>query len=531
MIFKTLTLKNWKCFRTQKKFEFEKHQLLSMRNGTGKTSIFQAITFAIWGKAPTGFNLNTVRNDDSMPCEINLDFELANGDQCQIRRVFGSSKNVSTLTVNDQLVAESVRNIAEWMDARLNQNICNILWTETLVGNDILRENFISTVLTEDVLKEPLMLINHYKTFIYHTNRKINSFDEKILDLEAIAKRLEEIKRQLKGDGKGITEAQLSKARLAKEADEKLSQLPEIKSELTDELVAKYQRLKLQEENLRKRLVEEMAKSDSPFSNFSARELQKIVQWSENNQKCLICGGEFNQKHAERIRSEMKSMGRSEETIAKIQDDLKICNLDENDVKTFLEKKRLLQQVEACKNYLEIIEKYDGERNKLWAELESAQRDHQRALLQQEKIKEINQLKADVEAAIQKRNAIDGYVKDAKQKLTRNIMDKASEYMGNINDRYKQIALTDDGFVVVVEDETFTLNIIPVAQLSSGERTMLALSLVFAMHHLLTPELPLLFDETFSALDRENLEQVQDFLKKQDGQIFIITHDQNWREF
>lgn len=45
-----IELENWKYFTKKKRFDFKKHQLINMQNGMGKTSIFQAITFAVLGK-------------------------------------------------------------------------------------------------------------------------------------------------------------------------------------------------------------------------------------------------------------------------------------------------------------------------------------------------------------------------------------------------------------------------------------------------------------------------------------------------
>lgn len=50
MYIKHLEVENWKCFAGKKSFDFNKHELIKMRNGTGKTSIFEAILYAIWGK-------------------------------------------------------------------------------------------------------------------------------------------------------------------------------------------------------------------------------------------------------------------------------------------------------------------------------------------------------------------------------------------------------------------------------------------------------------------------------------------------
>ena len=66
MFINSIELENWKCFLNRTKFNFKNHELISMKNGSGKTSIFEAIMFIMWGQTPIGFNLNTVRDRKSV---------------------------------------------------------------------------------------------------------------------------------------------------------------------------------------------------------------------------------------------------------------------------------------------------------------------------------------------------------------------------------------------------------------------------------------------------------------------------------
>ncbi|MEI2420148.1 hypothetical protein V6O07_07725, partial [Arthrospira platensis SPKY2] len=85
-------------------------------------------------------------------------------------------------------------------------------------------------------------------------------------------------------------------------------------------------------------------------------------------------------------------------------------------------------------------------------------------------------------------------------------------------------------YVIIMDKNLGSVNILPVFALSSGERTLVALSMIMAVHKLFFHESPLLFDEALNALDRENLGEVKKMLMEQNMQKFIITHDQFWME-
>lgn len=538
MIIKSLELENWKCFPTKRSFDFKIHELIKMKNGMGKTSIFEGIMYAIRGKPPVGFNLNTVRNDDKRMSRVFICFALSiEGEmkEVTIERVFGSNHPISELRVEGTLVCESVRTIDEWMDKVINQKIAGQLWTSSLIQSDIMSVSFFNNSILEDILTDPLALVAAYKSKILVANRRINSFNEAILDVSEIEARIESIKAQLKEKSDGdINLAKTSEAASGRIEiiDKAISKLVENGKSIPSLSDAKmFMTLLPKREAFQKELDAELAKKANIFSKLNANEVRKIVNESLEAESCIICGGEFNQEKHDATLKEMSLAGRSEERIKKLQDQLKLLEYDRTAVESVIEMEAQTNILNRCKNYKQIIDSYNEDNNKLWADFERAQKDYALALKQQEQLKEINQLRLDVEQFKIKLDVLNSYVKEASTYYTNKIMEKASQYFHNMNNRYKQVCMYEGAFHVVVEQADFSLNLLPAVRLSSGEKTMCALSLLMAIRNIVVPELPLLFDETFAALDDENLEQVQKFLRGQQCQIMIITHHQNWNEF
>lgn len=532
MYIKHLEVENWKCFANKRSFNFKRHELIKMRNGTGKTSIFEAILYAIWGKAPVGFNLNTVRNDDSKPCRIFISFDLTvDGVQknATIERIFGNSVPFCELRIDGTLVCESVRTIESYMDGIINQKITEQLWTSSLIESNITSSNFFNKAILEDILKDPLALMNTYKSKIYSANRKINSFNQTILNLEEIESKLESIKSKLKEKSNG--DINLAKSSAA--AHDKIKTLESIIGgcNLSLEDARMYLRLLPNKSKIELSLEQELKKKESVFSKFNKRVVEAIMNESKQVNHCIICNGEFDESHIARLKEELMLTGRSEEKIEDLRNQLNLLSNDQKVMEAIVEIESQRSILNKCPNYKEIIESYNAENDALWNEFENVQKQYALALKQQEELKEINELKVKVTDYKEKLNVLNEYTQNAGAYYTNKIMEKATQYLSSINSRYKQICLFEGSFHVVVEDANFALNMLPIVRLSSGEKTICALSLLFAVHNVIVPELPLLFDETFSALDVENLEQIQRFLRKQSAQIFIITHDKNWNEF
>lgn len=537
MFIKHLEVENWKCFARKKYFDFHQHELISQRNGTGKTSLFEAILYAIWGKAPIGFNLNTVRYDDKKACRVFISFDLiidGENKEATIERIFGGASLCCELKIEGVLICESVRSIEVYMNAIINQKITTQLWTSSLINSDITSSNFFTKSVLEDILKDPLKLAIIYKSKIYAYNKKINSFHEKVLDIEEIEKKLEEIKCKLKEK----TDGDINRAKYSEIAAKKILELEIKVSEFNLNYILSVDDAKIYIRTIKdfnqisEALLLESKKKESIFSNFNEREIRKIIDISQKNKHCILCGGDFNEDHKKKLDIELSLKGRSEEKIKKLKDSLNFLNKYNKEwANIVIEIESQKTILSKCLNYSEIINNYNDENNKLWDQFNLYQKEYSLALKQQEELKEINLLKVQVDSFKEKLIILDEYIQDASVDYTNKIMEKATQYLSSINSRYKQICLYEGSFHVAVEDENFALNLLPIVRLSGGEKTICALSLLFAIHNIVVPELPLLFDETFSALDVENLEQIQRFLRNQHSQIFIITHDKHWNEF
>lgn len=534
-----LEVENWKCFASKRTFKFKNHELINLPNGRGKSSIFQAIQYAIYGKPPVGFNLNDVRNDDTKPCRVYIELELMMIDglhECTVERIFGCSKPVCELRLDGNLICESIRTIEDWFNKLMNYKIVQQLWTNNLIQSDILRDDFFTKSILEDILSDPLQLLSYYKSKAYSHNRSINSFKEEVLDIKALEKEIEDLQSKLKKKVEG-------NVALAKSTEEAAKLVESLKVEVSKleacgiTLDIAKQWVKLggnnpnTREKLEKQLAEEESKCDSIFSKFRQNDIQKMINESKSNGYCILCGHEVDENHLKELENQLKLSGRSEETITKLKTQLEILNHNGEDVKKILSFYEAKTSVEKCPNYQDILNEYDENNMKLWDKFNQVQKDYNKALRQQEELKKINIMKEELEHYRNSISILENYIEKASNYYTSQLMEKATQYLNSINSRYQQICLYEGRFHVIVEQEDLALNLLPVVRLSDGEKTICALSLLFAVHNMMVPDLPLLFDESFKSLDMENMEQIQNFLRKQNTQIFVITHNRDWKEF
>lgn len=211
--------------------------------------------------------------------------------------------------------------------------------------------------------------------------------------------------------------------------------------------------------------------------------------------------------------------------VTNMYNDLSVAKNDKN----YYTYKKLFDEAEvSMPDYVEVIKNHDSETVSLWEKHDELQQEYIEAVKQKEELDRINELKKTVESNSDKIEMIEDYIYQASNYYIQNIKNKTSEQLSQLNNRYKAVEYSEDGFFVIVEDEYQALNIIPVSQLSSGETTIFALSLLFAIHDVMTPDLPFMFDETFAQLDRENLAEVKKLLSSRNDQIFVITHDLSW---
>lgn len=531
MFLRNLKVQNWKCYKNSKQWNWDQHNIINSKNGTGKSSMFQAILYALTGKVPVGFNMNTVRYDENKAAQVCIEFDMG-GHQYYVERNFGGNNSVK-VEVDGTVVAESVRNVDAFLNDLLDGEILRLLWTDDLVNNsNIFSVKFFTETLLDDVLRDANAVSIHYTQRIRSANKQINSYQPNTsLNIEMIKKEMDSIKEELREGQRRSNDREVSAALVAKQAFERMEQLEGADKGMENVDIPKFKRLLPQKERLEKKLKQELEKRESVYSKFSLKELEKIANESARNGKCVLCGGSFTEGHLKTLLEEMDHTGRSEQTINELKADLAViegCTKERVDrYEQWLSAK---QMVERVPNWKSILEAFDQKTDQLWDRLNQLQKDLSAAERDLEEGRKVEALRKDVEGFEKKKATVEVWLEDARNGYTRKVMSKAGQYLNGMNGRYKSVDIYEGTFVVVVEDENFALNLLPVARLSGGEKTMCALSLLLGIHSIFLPEMPLLFDETFAALDDENLSQVQSFLRKLDTQIFVITHDQRWVE-
>src|SRR5512136_2002405 len=116
MILDRLELSNFKRFRHEKiKFQDGITGILG-NNGTGKSSLVQAIFFALYGVQATGIAADYIVSSFASPrekCEVRLDFRIG-GDTYTVLRTFKKGKTVThdaTFYKDGKLVATGVSQV------------------------------------------------------------------------------------------------------------------------------------------------------------------------------------------------------------------------------------------------------------------------------------------------------------------------------------------------------------------------------------------------------------------------------------
>jgi exonuclease SbcC len=116
MILDRLVLKNFKRFQDEKICFKDGITGILGNNGTGKSSLVQAIFFALYGVQATGIAADYIVSSFAFPkekCEVRLDFRIG-GDTYTVLRTFKKGKTVTHDAVfhkNGKLMATGVSQV------------------------------------------------------------------------------------------------------------------------------------------------------------------------------------------------------------------------------------------------------------------------------------------------------------------------------------------------------------------------------------------------------------------------------------
>ena len=611
MQIKAIRMKNWKCF-TLETFEFDKLNIINRPNGTGKTSMFEAILFCLYGKRPTGFNFTTMRNNPKSVCVVTTIFEYYNPkimEHCEVfvEREFGG-KNGSTCLAkirkskesddilkgweSCQTIGTSHNDVVDFIEKLAIHDIIDVFWSpNTLTGSSILKPNFLVDTVFEHIFNDPKTLLKYYKKETFAQGKIVSKLENKNYNDEDTKNKIESINKEINEIRKSIVEKinkvdeSLADAHSAKKASEFLSEfnkankdiiLPEKISLLNTQSIDKYISLLGFKEIIDKRVIsfskdnssnkvdfklfddirvnfankineiiskiesdiekEESKIKSNILDKISKSTLKTIKELGEENDKCPICDKKWNQKTSKKLEKVIDSGTYNVEFVVSSLKDIEILkeygnhyinNCITNSIESLIKSYQF--KVDKCPNFDEVIESYKKDNSKIWDKidnLEDEKKDLERSVeIYKEYCKE-KQKYIDLSERVE---VINEYITDASVYFSKTITSKASEILYKLNQRYQQLYLDGDEYkVAVMNHETNTVDILSAAMLSSGEKTFVSISLILAVHELFFNEIPLMFDESFSALDSENIESLKKLFMGCDYQTFIITHDKTW---
>ena len=182
MILTKLTLKNFKKYKT-KEFIFDEGLIgIIGKNGAGKSTIFEAILFALYGELKTKGYKEIIKNTSALPKDnvlVEFEFEFENNIY-KIKREF-RGKNLTPkaeIYKNDELIVTSVKEVNRYIVSLIKMN----------------KSGFLNTLFASQ--KELTSLSNLNKDDRKKLIRKLLGFDK----IDIVEIEIKEIIKRLKGE-------------------------------------------------------------------------------------------------------------------------------------------------------------------------------------------------------------------------------------------------------------------------------------------------------------------------------------------
>lgn len=542
--------------------------LITGDNGTGKTTILQAIIFALTGKTILGKNLDTLvnRKNKNLETEINI---LNNNNKFKIIRNLKPSK--FEVYCNEEFVQEPDKaNLQKYVDDNILNNITNKMLQNLLMIN-----------------------ISNYTSIFEMKNKEAVNFFMDILELTEFDKILELVNVDINNTNKIINELTIEKYSLQSKIDtinsllenelqynqndEKVSELKHLnkKSEEIEEQIEK-QKQKIENDNLfeiGKQLEQknDIASQKIAEYNNKLRDIEYKKQTIQNDiknynkhikllksGKCNFCESDLNSDfHINKIQQYEKQIEDLNNVLTGFDNDIDLTTVKINDIKIKqsklqLKTKQILKQIDEANNTLSrlINEKFNNDKHIQIVKdfLEKSKQDNK---------EKVNKIKEELYSVNEKLNITTNSFITQKNELKKfndiyNIFDKNSTSDKNIISYIMKILTNvlqneindlliefDKNFKISI-DEKLNIKILSseyendynINNLSSGEKRFLEICFLLVLISLIkgtNKSMNIIFlDEIFTCLDQNSFYGIIDMLKTVANEkklhIFVIHH-------
>lgn len=529
MKIKSLKLENWKCFSGKLELDFANIEIFSFPNGSGKTSVLEALYYGLFGK--TDNKLSSYQNHEGQT-KVDICFDV---DGCNYEIVREYPKNVAEMYKNGTSFKTGIKEIYEYMNSMLPYSIVKRLWFKgDIADNEVLNFNFFKDEILAEQLSVPKRLYKYYSTDARSKSKQVKDIivNTTLRDLKDVDSDIADVTSKIK-DKSDVNDNEYARAIQVKNNNEEFNNVKSFFKSNNINVVSKddiYRWKRLDYEQLNKQLQDEESKiSDAILSNVDSRSLKSIYKSNEEHHTCIVCGGEWTDNRSKYIDNILSKGLKSYDAINQIKDNIAFKkSINESIIRKSEEYYTLQQSTSRMPNYKEVIASYNKENDALWDKLKSLNQERDTIVRNQTNIDLINKLEKEVEQSKKKAEFLKDYMEKATSYYTKALLKRSNSILSSINPDYS-------GLKISPEDNSISVNVrgneLLISQMSRGERTMVAMSLIYSIRDIMTPNMPLIFDESFASLSSENNLGVIKIVRDSQDQLFIISHSPAWTEY
>jgi len=515
--------------------------LVSGENGAGKSTMLDAITFALFGKSFRGINLPLLVNSiNERDCEVEIEFSLGRDDYKIIRGIkpkkFEIYKNGEMLDQDSK--SKDYQKILEEQILKMTyKSFCQvvILGSSNYVPFMKLstkdRRLVVENLLDIDVFSVMNTLVRGRlqmaKEYIKDIDHKIELTKEKV---DAKQKLIETLERKSSDNiDKYKSDIEESKTQIA-ELQEEVETHQNIIAKLLEDVEDKD---KVSKELLKMESIEKQLKN-------KVKEIEKNIKFYRENDTCPSCKQDIDDTHKEEVFKERGDKKKEiEESIDTLADSIRDIETKLNDINAILEDvQKAEREVSGKQNQISASNQYVG---KLQDNIQSAQSESTDV---QDARDELNVFLGEGKAHIadRKEKVEDKHYYEIASMMLKDNGIKAKiikHYLPIMNQLINKYLGDMDFFCKFILDETFVETIksrhrdeFTYHSFSEGERLRIDLSLLLAWREIARLKNSvncnlLILDEVFdSSLDAVGTEEFLKLLKTfgNRANVFVISH-------
>lgn len=520
MFIESVALENWKCFADKVELSFSDVEIFSFPNGAGKTSVLEGIIYGLYGK--TDSKLALYKNHDGLS-KVSVRFE-DKGDSYAIDRTFFDP--AAKLYKNGELIREGITEVFNYVNALAEYSLVKKMWFKGEISDsEILTFKFFKESILAEKLDTPMRLkklLTQAKS-MKRTQRK-GILTRETRAISEIDNDLSEIRSKLK-ERSNASDAQYARALKVAEAAKKLEEFEYGFTPISQDHIMKWKAIDL--ELCEKKYEEEKSKVfDETLSSIPSKVLKSLVAISNDTGHCPICSStieeEVSAKLNEIVSNGIKDTNAMETLLKRIEFKKHITEEQIKKSELFYEVSRVAN---SMPNYDEIIQSYSKENDALWQKFDSLTKEREAALSNESLKKQAEALDNEITELTEQAKFVTKYLELATESYTKSLLTKASSFLESLNPEYKDITISGEDATIEVDIKGEKLSI---GQLSRGERTMVALAMIYTVRDIFIPNVPLLFDESFASLSEANNKSVIEAITSTNDQVFVVTHNENW---